>query len=163
MPGWTATGSLGAMNDLTLALESARISSGRLELTPVAHPVEAGGAERPTWHASLTADKLAASIVTSESAEQERSLAKFFSWLYEDRQGWDGEREWTSENGAMTMTCIHDQINTVKMRVQLRGGIFPQWTVVAELHMDPGRFHRIGANAELFFDRFRGVAVEETY
>jgi hypothetical protein len=50
------------------------------------------------------------------------------------------------------------------MRVQLRGGLaVAQWTVIAELHMDPGRFHRIGANAQLFFDRFRGVAVEETY
>jgi hypothetical protein len=151
------------MNNLTLALESARISNGRLELTPVAHPREPDSAERPTWHANLTADNLAVSIVTPESDEEERSLAEFFDWIYEDRQGWDGEREWKSEHGAMTMTCIHDQINTVKMRVQLRGGVFPQWTVVAQLHMDPGRFHRIGANAELFFDRFRGVAVEETY
>jgi hypothetical protein len=151
------------MPDLTLVLESARISSGRLELTPVAHPREPESAERPTWKASLTATDLAVTIVTPESNEQERTLAEFFDWIYEDRHGWDGEREWQSELGALTMTCIHDQINTVKMRVQLRGGVVPQWTATAELHMDPGRFHRIGANAALFFDRFRGAAVEETY
>ena len=151
------------MNDLTLVLESARISSGRLELTPVAHPREPETAERPTWHASLTADDLAVTIVAPEGDEEERTLADFFNWIYEDRHGWDGEREWQSELGALRMTCTHDQINTVKMRVALRGGVVPQWTVTAELHMDPGRFHRIGANAQLFSDRFRGVAVEETY
>jgi hypothetical protein len=150
------------MNDLTLVLESARISSGRLELTPVAHPREPESAERATWHASLTADGLAVTIVAREGNEQERTLAEFFDWIFEGRQGWDGEREWQSAYGALRMTCVHDQINTVKMRVALRGSAFPQWTVVAELHMDPGRFHRIGANARLFFDRFRGVPLEES-
>ena len=152
--------SLGATNDLTLVLESARIHSGRLELTPVAHPRDPDSTERPTWHASLTAGDLAVTLVAPEGDEEERTLAEFFDWIFEGRQGWDGEREWQSEFGGLRMTCVHDQINTVKMRVQLRGGVIPQWTVVAELHMDPGRFHRIGANAQLFFDRFRGVAVE---
>ena len=151
------------MTDLTLVLESARISSGRLELTPVTHPREPDGGERPTWQARLTADSLAVTIVAPEGDEEERTLAEFFDWVYEDRLGWDGEREWQSALGELRMTCVHDQINTVKLRVQLRGGVVPQWTVIAELHMDPGRFHRIGANAQLFFDRFRGVAVEEAY
>jgi hypothetical protein len=153
------------MNDLTLVLESARISSGRLELTPVAHPREPETAERPTWHAHLTANDLAVTIVAPEGDEEQRTLAEFFNWIYEGRQGWDGEREWQSEfGGELRLTCVHDQINVVKMRVQLRGGLpVAQWTVIAELHMDPGRFHRIGANAQLFFDRFRGVAVEETH
>jgi hypothetical protein len=150
------------MNDLTLVLESARISSGRLELTPVAHPSEPESVERASWHANLTADGLAVTIVAPESDEQKRTLAEFFDWIFEGRQGWDGEREWQSAHGALRMICAHDQINTVKMRVQLRGGVYPQWTVLAELHMDPGRFHRIGANAQLFFDRFRGVALEES-
>jgi hypothetical protein len=150
------------MNDLTLVLESARISNGRLELTPVAHPHEPDSAERPTWHASLTADDLAVTIVAPESNEEERTLAEFFDWIFEGRQGWDGEREWQSAHGALRMICVHDQINTVKLRVQFRGGVFPQWTVLAELHMDPGRFHRIGANAQLFFDRFHSAALEET-
>jgi Family of unknown function (DUF6228) len=151
------------MNDLTLVLESARISNGRLELTPVAHPQEPDSAERPTWHASLTADDLAVTLVAPESNEEERTLAEFFDWIFEGRQGWDGERAWQSASGALRMICVHDQINTVKLRVQLRGGVFPQWTVLAELHMDPGRFHRIGANAQLFFDRFRGAALEESF
>jgi hypothetical protein len=147
------------MNDLTIVLASARISSGRLELTPVAHPRDPDGAERPTWHASLTADNLAVTLVAPEGDEEERTLAEFFDWIYEDRQGWDDERVWQSEFGGLRVTCIHDQINTVKTRVRLRGGVIPQWTVTAELHMDPGRFHRIGANARLFSDRFRGAAV----
>lgn len=151
------------MNDLTIVLESARISSGRLELMPVAHPHEPDSAERPTWRASLTAENFAASIVTPESDDEERTLAEFFDWIYEDRLGWDGEREWQSEQGALRLHCVHDQINAIKVSVRLRGGFHvAQWTATALLLMDPGRFHRLGANAVLYFDRFRGVA-EETY
>ena len=152
------------MNDLTIVLESARISSGRLELRPVDHPREPDSAERPTWNASLTAANLSATIVAPEGDEEERTLAEFFDWIYEDRHGWDGERSWKSEfGGELSMTCVHDQINTVRLRIELRGGVVPQWTATAELHMDPGRFHRLGANAALYFDRFRGVAAEEIY
>jgi hypothetical protein len=153
------------MSDLTLVLESARISSGRLELTPVAHPTNPEGAQRPTWHVKMTGPhEMSATIVTHENDDEERTLAEFFAWLHEDRLGFDGAREWESFGGALYFHCIHDQINVVKTAVRLRGGFYvAQWTASLMLMMDPGRFDRLALNAELYFDRFRGVAEETSY
>lgn len=153
------------MSDLTLVLESARISSGRLELAPVAHPTDPDGAQRPTWQVNMTGpDEMSASIVTPESDDEERTLAEFFRWLYEDRFGFDGEREWRSFGHALQFQCVHDQVNVVKTTVTLRGGFYvAQWNASLLLLMDPGRFDRLSLNADLYFDRFRGVAEEPSY
>lgn len=134
----------------TLVFE-ARSGDGRLELTPVAHPHDPDSAERPSWQAKLTDLGLEAELVCPESPSEEQTLAEYFTGLYEHHQGWDGERSWQSDLESLTLTADHDQINTVHMRIELCSGQ-PPWRAVVTLPLDPGLFHRIGANAQLFGD-----------
>ena len=155
----------------TLALE-ARYGGGRLELTPVAHPHDPGKAERPTWLAKLTgrgfegakvagsflgADKvvapgLVAEMVCPESPWGDQLLHEYFDELYEHRAGWDGQRSWASQWEHLTLVAEHDHVNTVSLRIELRGIADPPWLASVTLPLDPGVFHRIGANAKLFGD-----------
>lgn len=155
----------------TLVLE-ARYGGGRLELTPVAHPHDPGTAERPTWFAKLTgrgfegakvagtfqgADKavphgLVAEMVCPESPFVDQLLHEYFDELHEHRAGWDGQRTWTSQWEHLTFVAEHDHVNTVSLRIELRGIADPSWLAAVTLPLDPGMFHRIGANAKLFGD-----------
>jgi hypothetical protein len=155
----------------TLVLD-ARYGGGRLELTPVAHPHEPSKAERPTWLAKLTgrgfegakvagmfqgADKvvphgLVAEMVCPESPWEDQLLHEYFDELYEHREGWDGQRTWTSQWEHLSLVAEHDRVNTVNLRIELRGIADPPWLASVTLPLDPGVFHRIGANAKLFGD-----------
>jgi hypothetical protein len=160
----------------TLRLD-ARYGGGRLELTPVPHPHDPGKAERPTWLAKLTgrgsegakvagtflgADKavppgLVAEMVCPESPYEDQLLHEYFDDLYENRMGWDGERTWVSHFEHLTLIAEHDQVNTVNLRIELRGIADPPWLASLTLPLDPGVFHRLAANAKLFGD----AAVDE--
>jgi hypothetical protein len=165
----------------TLVLE-ARYGGGRLELTPVPHPHDAA-ATRPTWEARLTgrgsaghavagsrfdsvADTghgLVAEMICPEAPWEDQLLHEFFDELYAERQGWDGEKSWVSQNDHLTLKAEHDHVNTVKLRIELRGIADPQWLAVVTVPVDPGVFHRIGANAKLFGDQtLEGAAESET-
>ena len=153
----------------TLVLE-ARYGGGRLELTPVPHPHDPGKAERPTWLARMTgrgfegakvagtflgadqpvAPGLVAEMVCSESPWAGQLLHEFFDELYEDRMGWDGQRCWVSHFDHLTLVAEHDQVNTVHLRIELRGIADPPWLASMTLPLDPGVFHRLAANAKLF-------------
>ena len=121
-----------------------------LRLTPVPRPDDVPPSERPAWEARLLKQGLDATIVTQEDPDEPQTLIEFMNEIYAERLGWDGKREWRSRFGALTIVADHDQINTVRLYVQLSGGVIPQWTAYAELHVDPGRFHRVAANLELF-------------
>jgi hypothetical protein len=155
----------------TLRLD-ARYGGGRLELTPVPHPHDPGKAERPTWLAKLTgrgsegakvagtflgADKavppgLVAEMVCPESPYEDQLLHEYFDDLYENRMGWDGQRTWVSHFEHLTLIAEHDQVNTVNLRIELRGIADPPWLASLTLPLDPGVFHRLAANAKLFGD-----------
>jgi hypothetical protein len=159
----------------TLILD-ARYGGGRLELTPVPHPHDPGKADRPTWLAKLTgrgaegakvagtflgAEKvvspgLVAEMVCPESPYEDQLLHEFFDELYADQQGWDGERRWVSQLDHLTFVVTHDQVNTATLRAELRGIADPPWLASVTLPLDPGVFHRIGANAKLFGDASLG-------
>jgi len=155
----------------TLVLE-ARYGGGRLELTPVRHPHDPEGAERPTWHAKLNGrgfegaamagnrrvdeaaanPGLVAEMVCPESPWEDQLLHEYLDELHAERQGWDGERTWQSQYEHLTLIAEHDHVNTISLRVELRGIADPQWLASLTLPLDPGVFHRIGANAKLFGD-----------
>jgi len=155
----------------TLVLE-ARYGGGRLELTPVPHPQDANP-ERPTWQARLAGrgfegaamagnrrlaeaaatPGLEAEMVCPESPWADKLLHEYFDELYAERQGWDGERTWQSHFEHLTFIATHDHVNTVSLRIELRGISDPPWLAAVTLPLDPGVFHRIGDNAKLFGDR----------
>jgi hypothetical protein len=153
----------------TLRLD-ARYGGGRLELTPVPHPHDPDKAERPTWLAKLSgrgsegakvagtflgADKavppgLVAEMVCPESPYEDQLLHEFFDELYDNRMGWDGQRTWVSHFEHLRLVAEHDQVNTVGLRIELRGIADPPWLASLTLPLDPGVFHRLAANAKLF-------------
>jgi hypothetical protein len=163
----------------TLILD-ARYGGGRLELTPVPHPHDPDKAERPTWLAKLSgrgsegakvagtflgADVpvppgLVAEMVCPESPWEDQLLHEFFDDLYENRMGWDGERRWISHFEHLTLIAEHDRVNTVSLRIELRGIADPPWLASMTLPLDPGVFHRIAANAKLFGDASLGAGSE---
>lgn len=166
-----------------LVLE-ARYGGGRVELEPMPHPHDPK-ADRPTWRARLTgrgfegaamagnrstADAAAtpgivAEMVCPESPWEDQLLHEYFDELYAQRQGWDDELRWTSQHEHLTFVATHDSVNTVTMRIEVRGISDPPWLASVTLPLDPGVFHRIGANAKLFGDRVlaeaRGEAAVE--
>ncbi len=162
----------------TLVLE-ARYGGGRLELTPVPHPHDSSAA-RPTWLARLTGrgaaghavagsrfddvasagHGLVAEMICPESPWEDQALHEFFDELYAERQGWDGEKSWVSQHEHLRLAAEHDHVNTVKLRIEIRGIADPPWLASVTLPVDPGLFHRIGANAKLFGDRMLEGAVE---
>ncbi|MEA2150928.1 MAG: hypothetical protein QOD69_2758 [Solirubrobacteraceae bacterium] len=151
---------------------NARFGGGRVELTPVPHPHDPKF-ERPTWRVRLVGrgfegtatagqhggleipvdDGLVAEMVCPESPWEDQLLHEFFDELYADRQGWDGERRWVSQLEHLTFVVVHDQVNTATLRAELRGLADPPWMASVTLPLDPGVFHRIGANAKLFGDQ----------
>ncbi|HVL30976.1 MAG TPA: DUF6228 family protein [Solirubrobacteraceae bacterium] len=163
----------------TLVLQ-ARYGGARLELTPVRHPHDPQSAQRPTWRARVTgrsfegaavagqplqsdaaaAIGMQAEMICPESPWEDQSLHEFFDELYADHRGWDGERSWRSQLEHLTLVAVHDQINTVHLRVELRGIADPPWLAAVTLPLDPGVFHRIAANAKLFGDAVLGGGSE---
>jgi Family of unknown function (DUF6228) len=159
----------------TLILD-ARYGGGRLELTAVPHPHDPDKADRPTWLAKLTgrgaegakvagtflgAEKdvppgLVAEMVCPESPYEDQLLHEYFADLYEHRLGWDGRRTWVSHFEHLTLVAEHDHVNTVSLRIELRGIADPPWLASLTLPLDPGVFHRVGANAKLFGDASLG-------
>ena len=158
----------------TLILD-ARYGGGRLELTPVPHPHDPGKAERPTWLAKLTgrgsegakvagtflgAEKvvspgLVAEMVCPESPWEDEHLHVYFARLYDERHGWDGELRWVSQHEHLAFVAEHDHVNTVSLRIELRGIADPPWLASSTLPVDPGLFLQISKNAKLFADRLR--------
>jgi hypothetical protein len=151
---------------------NARYGGGRLELTPVPHPHDAAH-DRPTWLARLVgrgfeghanagqflglekevSDGLVAEMICPESPYEDQLLHEFFDELYAERQGWDAEKVWVSHFEHLRFIATHDQVNTVTLTIEVRGIADPPWLASATLPVDPGVFHRIGANAKLFGDR----------
>jgi hypothetical protein len=130
-----------------------RYDSVVLELTPTEHPFDGAYAVVPTWEVKLTGTGLDARLVTPESEDAPQRLADFFAQLYEDVRGWEDERTWQSQLGAMHLNVTHDGINTVKVQVTLEGGgIEPRWRVTGQLYSDPGIFQQLAANARLYGD-----------
>jgi hypothetical protein len=157
----------------TLALE-ARYGGGRLELTPVRHPHD-DKAERPTWHARLLGrgfegaalagsrrideaaalPGLVAEMVCPESPWEDELLHEYFGKLYDERQGWYGELRWVSQHEHLAFVAEHDHVNTVSLRIELRGIADPPWLASVTLPVDPGVFLQLSKNAKLFADRLR--------
>jgi len=143
-----------------------------LELTPVAHPHDAKH-DRPTWAAKLVgrgfegsanagqflglekevADGMVAEMICPESPYEDQLLHAYFDDLYAERNGWDGEKTWVSQFEHLRFVATHDYVNTVTLTIEVRGISDPPWLASATLPVDPGLFHRIGANAKIFGDR----------
>ena len=117
----------------------------RLELAPAAYPH--GDVQRavPTWRARLTGDGLDASLVCPEAGWEQHSLSDYLAALDRDWRGWEGDREWHSEEAELQLSALHDKPNTVLVRVELTHE--ERWRCAAGLELDPGVFRQLAADA----------------
>jgi hypothetical protein len=59
-------------------------------------------------------------------------------------RGWEGERNWRSQDAEPRLTAVHSRANTV-LGAELRdgvGGMTPEWRCRAGLELDPGVFEQ---------------------
>lgn len=132
-----------------------------LRVTPVRHPWDET-ATTPAWDVQLTAPELDVSGVHVEDPDAPQTLPQFFRELDDNHLGFDGDKHWQSAGGGMKIRADHDQINATRLFVTIVGGVSPQWTVQAELHVDPRRFDRVTLNLELYGGELYGEDFDET-
>ena len=65
-------------------------------------------------------------------------LAAFFADLAAAWRGFDGDREWTSCEGNLDLTCRHDGVGSVICEVTLREPAGPTWSVTAQMTFGAG-------------------------
>lgn len=140
-------------------LES-RYGSLTLRLAPAPHP---DGPQSPAvaWAVRTLNQGLELSLVTPEDPDAPQTLIELFEEIDAEQRGWDGPKQWESRFGALKIVATHDQINAVILKLDLRGGIMPQWTAQAEIHLDPGRFNRVAANLKLYVEQLPDEVEDE--
>jgi hypothetical protein len=84
-------------------------------------------------------------------------LADFFRVLEADWKGWDGPREWSTPESDFRLTCWHDRIGHVSVRVDLgrdpvREWPHAQWKVTAIVIVDPGALSVIAMELRELFE-----------
>jgi hypothetical protein len=132
-----------------------------LRVTPVRHPWDTT-TKKPAWDFQLVAVDLDASGVYLEDPDAPQTLTEFLRELDDNHQGFDGEKHWQSVGGLLKIRADHDQINTTRLYVTLTGGVTPEWTAQAELHVDPRRFDRVTLNCELYAAELHGDEYDES-
>ena len=80
-----------------------------------------------------------------------RGLAAFFEALAADWRGWSGEREWSSLEGDVELSAVHDGRGTITLTTCLRTetAAHHRWSGCAELLLDAGALDRIAREARL--------------
>jgi hypothetical protein len=133
-----------------------RVGDVTLRVTPIRQPWDTETTQ-PAYDMQVTAPPdLDASGIFVEDDESPQTLTGFFRELADDHKGWDGDKHWQSLGADLKIRADHDQLNTTRLYVTLTGGVVPQWTLYAELHVDPGRFDRVSLNLELYGERLFG-------
>ena len=131
-----------------------------LRITPVRHPWDTE-TQKPAWDVQLVAVDLDSSGLYLEDPEAPQALAAFFRELSDNHQGFDGDKHWQSVGGLLKLRADHDQINTTRLYATLTGGVTPEWSAQAELHVDPRRFDQVSRNVELYGGELFGENLDE--
>jgi Family of unknown function (DUF6228) len=70
------------------------------------------------------------------------SLRAYFAELARSWTGWDGDKAWSSLEGELLLTAVHDRLGTVGLVLRLRAGPWefrsPRWLAEAQLLLDAG-------------------------
>lgn len=133
-----------------------RFGDVTLRVTPIRHPWDSETTQ-PAYDMQVAGPPdLDASGVYIEDDDSPQTLADFFRELANDHRGWDGDKHWQSLGATLKIRADHDQINSTRLYLTLTGGAVPQWTLHAELHVDPGRFDRVAINLDLYGEELFG-------
>ena len=92
------------------------------------------------WRASIACGNLN-SVVRFYEPELS-SLGAYFAELAESWTGWAGDKAWSSLEGELRLTAVHDGLGTVGLLTRLRAGPWefrsPRWLAEAQLLLDAG-------------------------
>lgn len=78
--------------------------------------------------------------------------AQLFANMARQWGGWQGELEWSSLEGELTLRCSHDGLGHVSIRADLRSGPMPDnFRVIATVMADAGQLEELAKRAAIFF------------
>lgn len=79
-------------------------------------------------------------------------LTQLFADMARQWAGWQGELDWSSLEGELTLRCSHDGLGHISIRADLRSGPMPDdWRVQAKVMADSGQLDGIAKRAAIFF------------
>jgi len=131
-----------------------------MRLEPVVDPEES---ERAAWNVRITGKGplQAGPVLAREDPDEPQTLLEFFDDINAEQRGWDGEKRWQSLFGNVKITADHDQVNSVRLYIEMRGGPVPQWVLNIQSHTDPGLFAQLGLKLDIYMRAVLGEVGED--
>jgi hypothetical protein len=81
-------------------------------------------------------------------------LGEFFRDLALHWSGWNGEKQWQSIEGEVSLTAKTDRTGHVDFLVHMRSGPYPyDWRLTTTLLVEAGQLEHIAAQVERFISR----------
>jgi hypothetical protein len=100
--------------------------------------------------ATLTSPHLNATTRVYAYQPTGMSLGKLFRSMASEWRGWSGEQGYDSLEGEFGLSCRHDGLGHVFIKVRLEDSHTKLWSVKAELMTEAGLLDGLAANAERF-------------
>ena len=73
----------------------------------------------------------------------EEPLAHFFADLADDWRGWSGTKEWDGMAGGLRLSCTHDKVGHVTMRVSLSSHSGTGWETRVGVPLEAGQLDHV--------------------
>ena len=78
-------------------------------------------------------------------------LGGLFESIARDWKGWDGERDWASIEGDLTISASSDKLGHIRLDVAVRNNDFENdWKLDAPIYLDAGGLDRIASEVKRF-------------
>jgi hypothetical protein len=96
-------------------------------------------------------------IVSRFDAEGKETLVGFFQEIHHNWRGWKGEMYWESLEGDMSLSCSHDGVGRVRLRIILRVDPMNGWKAEMDLKLEPGQLDSLANHAKVFFEKLESL------
>ncbi|GJM40274.1 MAG: hypothetical protein DHS20C20_05560 [Ardenticatenaceae bacterium] len=105
------------------------------------------------FRATITCKNLSASSKIY-AFQPYKHITELFEHLATNWQGWNGEEEWVSLEGELTLTCVWQKTGKVKFSVTLLSGHYEDdWTIQTQLFVEPSQLDDIAFEMRNFFGK----------
>ena len=69
----------------------------------------------------------------------EQPLSDFFADLADHWRGWSGKKEWNGMEGGLRLSCTHDKVGNITVRVSLYSGSGSGWETHVDVPVEAGQ------------------------
>jgi hypothetical protein len=73
----------------------------------------------------------------------EEPLADFFADLADDWRGWSGTKVWNGMEGGLRLSCTHDKVGHITMRVSLSRHSGTGWETHVDVPLEAGQLDHV--------------------